>query len=141
MPSQAASVGSEAVTHEFRVTVQPRYLPDDSEPDNGRYLFAYTVRITNESSAPGQLLSRHWIIVDADGQREDIEGDGVVGRMPLIMPGQTYEYSSFCPLPTPWGTMEGSYRMLRDDGEPFTIGIARFYLVASEQPHEPAMSR
>jgi ApaG protein len=124
-------MGSEAVTHGFRVIVQPSYLLEHSDPAAGRYLFSYTITIRNESNRRARLCSRHWIIVDADGERTDVRGEGVIGETPMLAPGTAYRYSSFCPLPTEWGTMEGSYLMEADNGEAFEIAIARFYLVAS----------
>jgi ApaG protein len=128
--------GSEALTHGFRVTVTPTYMPEESgesptEAWRGkRYVFAYRIRITNEGERRAQLLDRHWVIVDADGERHEVHGEGVVGHQPTLAPGQAFEYSSYCPLATPWGTMEGEFIMQGDDGERFEIDIGRFYLVA-----------
>lgn len=129
--SSSGSRGSDTVTDGFRVTVQPCYMIEHSKPAEGRFLFSYTITIANESPRRARLRSRHWIIVDADGERNDIRGEGVVGETPMLAPGTSYRYSSFCPLPTEWGTMEGTYLMEADDGEVFEIAIARFYLVAS----------
>jgi len=126
-----ASLGSEAVTDGFRVSVQPSYMTEHSRPEQGQYLFSYTITIRNESTRRARLCSRHWIIVDAEGERHDVRGEGVVGETPMLAPGTSYRYSSFCPLPTQWGTMEGTYLMEADSGEVFEIDIARFYLVAS----------
>jgi ApaG protein len=117
---------SEVVTQGIRVRVQVRYLEEHSQP--GRFVFAYTVSISNEADTPAQLVSRHWIITDADGQEEHVRGAGVVGRQPLIEPGETHEYSSFCPLPTPFGAMRGTYRMVRPDGSEFDAVVAPFTL-------------
>lgn len=140
------SHGSEALTRGVRVQVTPSFLADRSDPrgersrsgdtSSGRFVFGYRIRITNESQAPVQLLSRHWIIVDADGERSEVKGDGVVGQQPVLAPGQSFEYSSICPLATPWGTMEGSYRFREalgpgNHGEEFSVAIARFFLVSS----------
>lgn len=119
---------STAVTQGIRVTVQPRYLEEHSEPRAKRYVFAYTVTITNEGDGPVQLVSRHWIITDGDGEVEQVRGEGVVGKQPRIAPGESHEYSSFCPLPTPVGAMQGSYRMVRPDGTSFDATIAPFSL-------------
>jgi ApaG protein len=120
---------SDAITEGIRVRVRSQYLEARSEPRKGRYVFTYTVRITNEGRTAAQLVSRHWIITDALGREEQVRGDGVVGRQPRLAPGETAEYASFCPLPTPHGTMRGSYRMLRPDGTTFDAEIAPFALV------------
>ncbi len=133
--SPAGCRGSEAVTRSVRVAVTPQYLPDHSDADARRYVFAYRIRITNESPRAVRLESRHWIIVDAHGRTEEVRGDGVIGRQPEIQPGESFEYASYCPLPTKWGTMEGSYlfRPVEGDGEPFQVAVARFYLVTPER--------
>jgi ApaG protein len=95
-------------------------------------VFAYKIVLVNEGDAPARLLSRHWVILDADGHREDVEGPGVVGETPRLDPGERFEYMSGCPLPTPWGTMEGSYLFERDDGQTFRVKIGRFFLVAPQ---------
>jgi ApaG protein len=124
------SHGSVTVTDAIAIRVEPMYMPDHSDPQAGRYVFAYTVHVANESDRTVKLLSRHWTVVDADGNRHDVEGEGVVGQQPSIQPGAAFEYSSWCPLGTPWGTMEGHYRLLADDGAEFNAAIARFYLVS-----------
>jgi ApaG protein len=120
--------GSEAVTRGIRVTVASRYEEDKSAPEEGYYFFSYTVRITNEGSRPAQLWSRRWVITDGDGNREVVEGDGVVGHQPNLAPGESFEYTSFCPLPTPVGAMEGTYLMRTGDGGDFKAEIASFTL-------------
>lgn len=120
------------VTRGFRVDVRPQYLPEHSKPAEGKYVFGYHIRIENVGVERAKLLSRHWVIVDADGDRHDVTGEGVVGNQPDLGPGEHFEYSSFCPLETPWGTMEGSYRFRADSGEEFDVRVARFYLVAEE---------
>lgn len=134
--SQSGS--SEAVTEGIRVEVSPEFIPEQSFPAENKFVFAYKVVITNESSGKVKLLSRHWIIINADGDRDDVEGSGVVGYTPELEPGESFEYTSFCPLNTSWGTMEGTYHMARENGETFDADIARFYLfdpalVQSEQ--------
>lgn len=133
-PRTQPELGSVAVTDGIRIAVDPKYLPDYSEPGSGRFIYGYRVRIFNEGDAAARLLRRHWIIVDGDGERHDVEGDGVIGQQPLIEPGHMYEYSSFCPLTTRWGTMEGAYTFALSDGSEFEARIARFYLVAEEEP-------
>jgi ApaG protein len=118
---------SNAVTQGIRVRVKSRFIEDQSRP--GKWVFAYTVQISNEGEVAAQLMSRHWIITDAHGREEHVQGDGVVGRQPMIRPGETHEYSSFCPLPTPHGSMRGTYRMTRPDGSSFDATIAPFSLV------------
>lgn len=126
-------IGSERVTRGVRVRVQPRYMAEHSDPGTRQFVFAYHVRIENEGSAPVRLISRRWIITDANGESHEVSGEGVIGQQPVIVPGGAYEYASFCPLPTAWGTMEGSYRMeLPNGGGTFDAAIGRFYLVS---PH------
>jgi len=119
---------SEKLTHGIRVNAKPLYLPDESDPTEPRYVFAYTITIFNEGPIAAQLISRHWIIIDGIGRREEVRGPGVIGETPRIEPGRQFTYQSFCPLRTPWGTMEGTYQMRRDDGDTFDAPIARFYL-------------
>ena len=119
---------SETITEGIRVEVYPEFIPEQSIPSESKYVFAYKVVITNEGDTRAKLLSRRWIIINADGDREDVDGPGVVGYTPELEPGESFEYTSFCPLNTNWGTMEGSFRMVRDSGEQFDAAIARFYL-------------
>lgn len=119
---------SEAVTHEIRVHVQSHFVPERSDPRVGRWFFAYQIKITNEGLRTVQLLSRRWVIIDANGEVEEVTGPGVVGEQPVLAPGESFEYGSFCPLPTPFGTMEGSYRMTDDEQHVFEIEVARFTL-------------
>ena len=120
---------STAVTSGIRVEVRSEFRADRSAPAAGRFLFTYTVRISNEGDRPAKLVSRHWIITDANGEKEEVVGDGVVGQQPLIAAGESFEYTSFCILATPHGSMRGTYRMVRDDGAPFDAEIAAFALV------------
>jgi ApaG protein len=126
--------GSDTLTRGVRVRVTPSFLPEQSSPEHGKYLFGYRITISNEGepsiTVPRrvQLLSRHWIIIDADGDRHEVKGPGVVGETPIIEPGDSHTYSSFCPLETPWGTMEGTYQMRDDSGEEFDAVIGRFVL-------------
>lgn len=118
------------------VEVEPAFVPDDSEialpkQSDSQYLFTYFVRIINNSTIPITVMHRHWIIVDADGERRDIRGEGVVGRQPRLEPGgEPFEYASYCPMPTAWGTMEGSLACVTDDDRWLDIAVGRFYLVA-----------
>ncbi len=117
-----------ALTDGIRVEVTSVYVPEQSLPRQHRYVFAYTVRITNEGEKTAQLRTRHWIITDAEGRVEEVRGDGVVGAQPTLRSGQSFEYSSGCALRTPRGTMRGTYRMHRDDGSTFDAEIAPFEL-------------
>jgi ApaG protein len=127
--------GSDTLTNGIRIVVTPFYIPKESAPGSfpPRYVFGYRVIIRNLGSETVQLLSRHWIIIDAHGSRREIRGDGVIGHTPTLGPDQEFEYSSFCPLETEWGTMEGSYQMMRDDGWMFEAQIGRFYLNTNAQ--------
>ena len=119
---------SSAVTQGIRVDVRSEFRPDRSAPSAGRHLFTYTVRIHNEGQQPAQLVWRHWIITDAHGDREEVRGEGVVGQKPRLAAGETFEYTSFCVLKTPFGSMHGTYRMVREDGSEFEAEIAPFTL-------------
>lgn len=120
---------SDTTTHGMRVQAAAQFLAGESEPGKRRYVFAYEVTLTNVGDRPARLQGRHWIIVDGEGRREDVRGRGVVGAYPHLHPGDSYTYKSFCPLPTQWGTMEGSYTFVRDDGSKFEAAIGRFFLV------------
>jgi ApaG protein len=121
---------STAVTDGIRVRVQSHYLPEQSSPKDDRFVFAYTITISNESTYTAQLRTRHWIITDAHGSVEEVKGDGVVGEQPRLSPGQSFQYTSGCVLTTPIGTMQGSYRFWRDDGSYFDAAIAPFSLAS-----------
>ena len=112
------------------VRVSVSYLPEQSEPRRGRWFWAYHIRIENEGSGAVQLLTRHWVITDGRGARHSVEGEGVVGEQPVIAPGASFDYVSGCPLATPSGAMQGSYRMVRENGERFDVAIPRFALLA-----------
>ena len=117
------------ITENFLVEVEPSYVPEHSSPEDERFFFAYRVRITNHGGRRAQLLRRHWIIMDGQQRREDVEGPGVVGEQPHFEPGTTYEYTSFCPLPTPTGSMRGTFEMSYvADKSPFSIKIPLFFL-------------
>jgi len=124
--------GSITITDGIKVEVLPEYMPDHSEPEKNQYFFSYRVLITNQGDKSVRLLSRHWIIINSDGDREDIEGPGVVGYLPELNTGESFEYSSSCPMDTEWGTMEGTYTFMREDGEKFKAKIGRFYLISSK---------
>jgi ApaG protein len=122
---------SEAVTCNVRVEVESQYAPERSQPFQNEWFFDYTVRITNERDETVQLLSRHWIITDATGHTQEVKGPGVVGEQPVLGPGESFQYTSGCPLPTSTGVMRGTYQMVTEDGEHFDVEIAPFAL------HEP----
>jgi ApaG protein len=119
---------SDATTRGIRVQVQSFYDEERSDPQESYYFFAYQVRISNLGAETAQLLSREWIITDANGQVQRVQGPGVVGEQPILAPGEAFEYTSFCPLPTPVGTMQGSYRMITANGDSFDAEIAPFGL-------------
>jgi ApaG protein len=119
---------STALTQGIKVSVSSQYVPQQSSPQGKRYVFAYTVKITNEGSSPAQLRSRHWIITDGNGKVEEVRGPGVVGQQPTLQPGEQFEYTSGCVLETPRGSMRGSYQMSRQDGAGFDATIAPFEL-------------
>jgi ApaG protein len=119
---------AESKKHEIIVDVATQYLPEQSDPEAGRYFFAYTVTVTNGGTVDAQLISRHWIITDATGKVEEVRGLGVVGHQPLLKPGEAFEYTSGCPLETPVGTMSGSYQMVAEDGTRFEAPVAEFVL-------------
>ena len=119
---------SEEITHGIRVRTESVYIPERSNPSQGLYFFAYTITITNEGEAPAQLLSRHWIIQDGLGRKQEVIGDGVIGEQPRLEPDDFFEYTSFCPLETYRGSMHGTYTMQRDDGTAFQVDIGKFDL-------------
>ncbi|TPV96518.1 MAG: Co2+/Mg2+ efflux protein ApaG [Myxococcales bacterium FL481] len=123
---------SEACTRGVRVHVAARYSPAHSAPSQSHWFFLYTIRIENEGDEGVQLLGRHWVITDASGEVEEVRGPGVVGAQPRLSPGQSFEYTSGCPLKTPFGSMRGSYEMVTADGEKFDAEVALFEL---SQPH------
>ena len=122
---------SEAVTNNVRVEVESQYAPDHSQPFQNHWFFHYTVKITNEGDDTVQLLSRHWVITDASGHTDEVKGPGVVGEQPVRAPGESFGYTSGCPLKTSSGVMRGTYSMVSESGEHFDVEIAPFAL------HEP----
>lgn len=117
-----------ARTDDIEVKVEPSYLADRSEPASSRFFWAYAVEIANHMAVSVQLVSRHWIITDAQGRREEVKGQGVVGEQPILEPGGTFRYVSGCPLTTPSGFMAGSYRMIDETGRGFDVTIPTFSL-------------
>jgi ApaG protein len=114
--------------YQFRVEVQPRYLPEQSAPAQGIFSFAYTITITNAGELSAQLISRHWVISNSAGETEEVKGLGVVGQQPLLKPGEAFQYTSGCRLRTASGRMQGSFFCVADDGERFDVPIAPFEL-------------
>jgi ApaG protein len=117
-----------AVTHGIRVTVRVTYSDAQSDPARRQWFYLYTIRIANEGERPMQLISRHWIIEDARGEVREVRGPGVVGQQPTLNPGEGFEYTSGCPLETPFGAMRGSYQMVDDQGRPYEVQIPPFPL-------------
>jgi ApaG protein len=113
---------------QIRIQVATDYMDDQSEPDADRYVFAYTITISNEGDVAAKLLSRHWVITDANGKVQEVSGDGVVGEQPYLNPGERFRYSSGAVIETPVGAMQGLYRMKSDDGASFDAPIAPFTL-------------
>ena len=119
----------------FEISAKVSYVEAESRPENEYFFFGYQISITNHGASSAQLISRHWIICDGNGQIEEVRGAGVVGLQPRIHPGQTFKYESACPLPTSHGSMRGFYQMQSEDGETFEIEIPEFYLIAPTALH------
>lgn len=126
---------AESKKYEIAVVAVPQFLAEQSEPDNGRYVFAYTITIRNTGNVASQLISRHWLITDAEEQVQEVRGLGVVGHQPLLQPGESFEYTSGCSLTTPVGTMRGTYQMVAEDGTAFEVEIPEFTLAAPRVLH------
>ena len=126
-----SELGSVHTTEKIQIVVEPQYLPEESQPMDSFWVFTYEVVVTNMGPQTVQLLSRHWVITDANGKQEDVRGPGVVGKTPILREGESFSYTSFCPLPTNLGTMHGSYQFRREDGEIFDATIAPFVLSTS----------
>jgi ApaG protein len=122
----------QAVTHNIAVTVSPRFLPERSSSEERVYFWAYTIEIRNHGDKTVQLKTRHWVITDGAGQTQEVSGEGVIGKEPVLKPGEVFEYTSGVPLPTPSGFMVGTYGMVTPDGERFDIAIPAFSL---DSPH------
>jgi ApaG protein len=114
--------------HQIQIDVRTAYLPGQSVPDEDRFVFAYTVTITNSGTVPARLVTRHWIITDANERTQEVRGEGVVGEQPYLLPGSSFQYTSGTILETPVGTMKGSYQMIADDGTTFDAEIPPFTL-------------
>lgn len=121
--------------HNIEVDVETAYLEEQSSPGMNRYVFSYTITIRNEGSSPAKLLTRHWIINDANGNVQEVHGEGVVGEQPYLKPGESFQYTSGTVIETPVGSMEGSYQMLAEDGTPFDADIPAFTLSLPNKLH------
>lgn len=119
---------NEPKKYDIRIEVVTRYLPEQSDPESERYVFSYAITITNIGSVAAQLISRHWLITDAEGKVQEVRGLGVVGNQPLLQPGEKFEYASGSALETPVGTMKGTYQMVAEDGTHFDATIPEFVL-------------
>ena len=126
---------SEAITRSVRVQVRCEYAPERSAPASQHWFFLYTITISNEGDTTVQLINRHWTIVDATGHTEEVHGPGVVGEQPVLEPGQSFEYTSGCPLPTPFGSMAGTFEMVLRDGTQFDAEVAIFQLIQPGSIH------
>ena len=127
-----SELGSIQTTEQIQVVVEPKYLPDESQPLDSFWVFTYEVIVTNLGPKTVQLLSRHWVITDANGKQDNVRGPGVVGKTPVLKQGESFTYTSFCPLPTQMGTMHGSYQFRKEDGTVFDATIAPFVLSTSD---------
>ena len=122
-------------TYDMSVTVRTKYLPEQSKPERDEYLFSYTITIKNTGEVPAQLISRHWVITDANNRVQEVSGLGVVGHQPLLKPGEEFEYSSGTPLDTPQGSMRGEYFCVAEDGHHFEVKIPEFVLTLPSMLH------
>lgn len=123
---------SDTLTNGFRIQVTTKYVMNQSNPSEKKHVFSYHVKITNEGSEESTLISRHWIITNSFGKIEEVHGAGVVGETPTIYPGESFEYTSYCPLDTEWGTMEGTYQMQKNDDTVVDVVIGKFLLSKME---------
>jgi ApaG protein len=130
--AQVVEMTIDTQMYNIQVDVQTQYIPEQSDPEQDRYVFSYTITIRNEGSVPAKLLTRHWIITNADGKTQEVRGEGVVGEQPHLKPGEGFRYTSGTVLETPVGSMQGSYQMVADDGVKFEAEIAPFSL---SMPH------
>ncbi len=132
---QTVNPTSTATTRGVLIEVESRFDPERSDQAGGYYFFTYHIKITNQGDRTVQLISRHWVITDADGQVEEVQGPGVVGEQPVLEPGESFEYTSACPLKTSTGNMRGTYQMVLENGEKFDADIARFELAPGYTLH------
>ena len=125
---------SDLVTRGVRVRAAACYMEEESDPSMRQFLYGYRIRFDNEGEENVQLISRHWVIVVAQGRREEVRGEGVVGEQPVLAPGASHEYTSGCPLRTEWGTMEGTYLFRNEEEEEFEVAVGRFFLAPNVSP-------
>ena len=121
-----------AITRQIEVTVEPNFLPERSSVENSQYFWSYTIVISNSGRETVQLKTRHWIITDASGRKQEVSGEGVIGKQPVLAPGERFEYTSYVPLPTASGFMTGRYQMVSESGERFEIDVPTFSLDSPE---------
>ena len=121
--------------YRIEVSPMPQFIPEQSDPENDRYIFAYTITIRNIGEVPAQLVSRHWIITDGNNEIQEVRGLGVVGKQPLLQPGESFQYTSGSSLTTPIGTMKGTYQMVAEDGTHFEAEIPEFVLATPRALH------
>ena len=126
---------AESKKYQIDASAVPQFIADQSDPASERYVFAYTTTIENVGTVPAQLISRHWVITDANARVQEVRGLGVVGQQPLLKPGEKFEYTSGCPLPTPVGTMRGTYHCVGENGIPFEVPIPEFVLAMPRTLH------
>ena len=126
--TQVQAAAEPARAHKIRVDVSANYVGEQSKPEEGHYAFSYTITIRNEGQVPARLLTRHWVITDANGKVKEVRGEGVVGEQPVLAPGERFEYTSGVPLPTASGFMTGRYQMVNESGEKFEIDVPTFSL-------------
>ena len=126
---------AESKKYQIGIQVRTQYLEDQSDAAEGRFVFAYTITITNTGNVPAQLISRHWVITDAEDEEQEVRGLGVVGQQPLLQPGESFEYTSGCALATAVGTMKGSYQMTAEDGTQFEASVPEFTLAMPRVLH------
>ncbi|HJO38139.1 MAG: Co2+/Mg2+ efflux protein ApaG [Vicinamibacterales bacterium] len=126
---------SEAVTRGIRVHVTSQYSAEHSQPSQSQWFFLYTIEISNESADTVQLVSRHWIITNSENETQEVRGPGVVGKQPVLAPGESFEYTSGCPLTTPFGTMQGTFQMATTEGDDFEVEVAPFALTEPYTVH------
>lgn len=125
-----SQTNSDTTTEGIRIEVFPEYIPEQSLPEQNQFSFSYKIKITNIGDLWAKLVARKWVIINSEGEQETVEGPGVVGYYPELNPGESFEYRSYCPLNTSWGTMEGEFYLLRNDGTKFIAKISRFYLTS-----------
>lgn len=130
------NISSDIITEGIRVRVYPQFIPENQSPKDGKNYFAYTVIISNLGKEWVKLLSRRWLIINSEGESEEIVGEGVVGYFPELNPGESFTYTSYCPIDTQWGTMEGEYQFVRENGSMLLVEIGRFYLITPEPKKE-----